>query len=295
MTGRVNGDTDEGSEEGTDQQDRQLSPPSPAAPADPVRPRQRAHLSRRSFLAGGAAAGIAAGIAGLGGRPTRSASATLDDALSVSPSGVGSLADIEHVVILMQENRSFDHYFGTLSSVRGFSDGSVPIQRVGGSRYPVFDQFGFEPGVGVDPTGYLQPFHLLSDPPSENGQATNDITHSWGPQHQSWNDGDMDSFVRTHLAADGNQNGPVTMGYFTREDIGFYYALADAFTVCDAYHCSVLGPTDPNRLMAMSATIDPAGASGGPVLQTFSNRLAEWGALNWETMPERSAVRRREL
>ena len=127
----------------------------------------------------------------------------------------------------------------------------------------MFDQFGFQPGVGVDAAGYLQPFHLLSDPPTQDGQTTNDITHSWGPQHQSWNDGAMDSFVRAHLAADGYANGPVTMGYFTREDIGFYYALADAFTVCDAYHCSVLGPTDPNRLMAMSATIDPAGTAGG--------------------------------
>ncbi len=54
------------------------------------------------------------------------------------------------------------------------------------------------------------------------------------------------------------------MGYFTRADLAFYYALADAFTVCDAYFCSVLGPTDPNRLMGMSATIDPAGTAGGP-------------------------------
>jgi phospholipase C len=97
----------------------------------------------------------------------------------------------------------------------------------------------------------------------------------------------MDSFIQAHLAADGNANGPVTMGYFNREDLGFYYALADAFTLCDSYFCSVLGPADPNRLMAMSATIDPAGTAGGPVLETFSNRIAEWSALDWETMPER--------
>jgi phospholipase C len=78
-------------------------------------------------------------------------------------------------------------------------------------------------------------------------------------QHQSWNNGAMDSFVKAHLAADGSTNGPVTMGYFTRSELAFYYALADAFTVCDNYFCSVLGPTDPNRLMAMSAWIDPAG------------------------------------
>ena len=49
--------------------------------------------------------------------------------------------------------------------------------------------------------------------------------------------------MAAHLAADGTENGPVTMGYFTRADLGFYYALADAFTICDNYHCSVLGPT----------------------------------------------------
>ena len=288
MTERVGDETGKGQSEGNHLGRDQQGHLSSARPPDPVTPRPRSHLSRRSFLAGGAAAGIAAGVAGLGaGRPPRSGAATVDAAVSVSPSGTGSLADVEHVVVLMQENRSFDHYFGTLSGVRGFSDRAVPFQNVGGSRYPVFDQFGFEPGVGVDAAGYLQPFRLLSEPPTEDGQSTNDITHSWGAQHQSWNGGAMDSFVRAHLAADGSSNGPVTMGYFTREDLGFYYALADAFTVCDAYHCSVLGPTDPNRLMAMSATIDPAGTAGGPVLETFSDRLAEWGALDWETMPER--------
>ena len=133
-------------------------------------------------------------------------------------------------------------------------------QRVDGKRYPIFDQFGYAPGAGVDPTGYLQPFHLVSDPPAEDGETTNDITHSWGPQHQSWNGGAMDAFVSTHIDRQRRaDNGFVTMGYFTRDDLAFYYALADAFSICDDYHCSVLGPTDPNRLMSVSATIDPAG------------------------------------
>ncbi len=93
--------------------------------------------------------------------------------------------------------------------------------------------------------------------------------------------------MTAHLAADGAQNGPVTMGYYTRTELAFYYALDDAFTVCDQYFCSVLGPTDPNRLMAMSASIDPAGTNGGPVVQTFTDRLAEYGKLSWQTMPER--------
>ena len=71
----------------------------------------------------------------------------------------------------------------------------------------------------------------------------------------------MDDFVQAHLAADGDANFAATMGYFDRAELPFYYALADAFTICDAYHCSVLGPTDPNRVVALSGTIDPAGAA----------------------------------
>jgi phospholipase C len=241
-------------------------------------PRPTSPFSRRSFLAGAAATGLAL---------TVDAGRLVEAAAAVEPSRSRGLREIEHVVILMQENRSFDHYFGTLSGTTGFADPRVPHQRVGHHRYPVFDQFGYEPGTGPDPTGYLQPFHLLNDPPAENGETTNDITHSWGPQHQSWNGGAMDAFVTTHLAADGADNGYLTMGYFTRDDLAFYYALADAFCICDAYHCSVLGPTDPNRIMSISATIDPAGAAGGPVLQTYSDRQANYGAFSWTTMPER--------
>ena len=79
------------------------------------------------------------------------------------------------------------------------------------------------------------------------------------------------------------------MGYYDRSDLRFYYALADAFTICDAYHCSVIGPTDPNRLMSMSATIDPAGAHGGPLLQTNLTRRSN--AFSWRTMPEQLSAK----
>jgi phospholipase C len=236
---------------------------------------------------GGAALGAAGVGAGRrGGKLTGQQHRLIEAAASVRPTSKPTLNDIEHVVILMQENRSFDHYFGTLSGVRGFSDPNVLTQTVNGQNYPIWDQFGYQPGTGVDANGYMQPFHLLSDPPLKNGETTNDITHSWGPQHQSWNNGAMDSFMTAHLAGDGDTNGPVTMGYFTKSELAFYYALADAFTICDGYHCSVLGPTDPNRLMSLSASIDPNGTGGGPVVETFSNRLAEYNTLSWETMPE---------
>ena len=248
-----------------------------------------AATTRRGLIAGASAIGAAAvlGASGRGAQPTSAQSKLIDTALAAATSG-GSLSDIKHFVILMQENRSFDHYFGTLSGVRGFADPNVPTQTVGASTYPVFDQFGYQPGTGASSTGYTQPFRLLNDPPLEEGQTTNDIDHSWAGQHNSWNGGKMDSFITSHLSTDGATNGPVAMGYYTRADLPFYYALADAFTVCDGYHCSVLGPTDPNRLMLMSGTIDPEGVAGGPVVQTYSDRLAEYGKLNWLATTEDS-------
>jgi phospholipase C len=253
---------------------------SPQSPSSPSRP------SRRAFIAGASAVGLGAAVSqAAAGSASAAQSKLIDKALAAATSNA-SVSDISHVVILMQENRSFDHYFGTLSGVRGFSDPAVLQQTVAGTQYPVFDQFGYQPGVGASASGYMQPFHLINDPPLENGETTNDISHSWGTQHASWNNGAMDSFMTAHISSDGASNGPVSMGYYTSNELAFYYALANAFTVCDGYFCSVLGPTDPNRLMGMSAWIDPHGTAGGPVVETFSDRIAEYGKLNWETMPE---------
>ena len=65
--------------------------------------------------------------------------------------------------------------------------------------------------------------------------------------------------VHTDPQNEGPSQGTLTMGYYTRADLPYYYALADAFTLGDGYHCSVMGPTHPNRLMQMSGTLDPAG------------------------------------
>jgi phospholipase C len=113
-----------------------------------------------------------------------------------------------------------------------------------------------------------------------------DITHSWVPQHESFNGGAMDGFVRAHLKTDGEEAGPATMGYYERSDIPFFYALAEAFTICDNYHCSVFGPTYPNRLMAMSASIDPEGKNGGPLVETYEDFPYLEGRFTWETMPD---------
>jgi phospholipase C len=247
-------------------------------------PRTGRTVSRRTLLKSGLALG-AAGVVSTG--LSSSAGATLERAMAVDATGSATLSDIRHVVILMQENRSFDHYFGTMSAVRGFSDPRPILQKVGGRQYPVFDQFGYQPGLGPDPSGYLQPFELQQVFPTENGECLNDISHEWNTQHQSWNNGAMDSFVTAHLAADGVENFAATMGHFSRADLPFYYALADNFTICDHYFCSVLGPTDPNRVASFSATIDPSGAQGGPVLVTqTTGRPEQYGTFSWTTMPE---------
>jgi len=116
-------------------------------------------------------------------------------------------------------------------------------------------------------------------------------THSWLPQHQSWNHGKMDRFVSTHsLAAnDGAAQGPLVMGYLTRADMPFRFAVADAFTIGDAYHCSVIGPTMPNRLTWLSGMIDPSGTQGGPVLETpniGTEAVQAVGSCSWGTGPE---------
>jgi phospholipase C len=188
------------------------------------------------------------------------------------------------VVILIQENRSFDHYFGSYPGVRGFADPGV-LALGDGSGLSIFAQPGSPGGFDGD---HLYPFHLDS---YSNGECTNDINHSWGPQHSYWDGGKLDGFVTGHLAADGAANGPLAMGYYTRKDLSFYYALADAFTLCDQYYCSVIGPTDPNRLYAMSAWLDPAGTQGGPILSTSSTRVERYATLSWTTMPEQLQAR----
>ena len=229
-------------------------------------------LTRRQLLGAGVAAGTGLALPGFAPSLLRALAA---------PPVCGSLSDIEHVVILIQENRSFDHYFGTHRGVRGFADPAVRIQ---GNGLPVFDQSDGGRDLFGPPAGFLTPFHV--DSSTSTGECTNDITHDWRPQHESWNGGAMDSFLTTHMTADA-VNGPMTMGYYTRADLAYYYALADAFTLCDGYHCSVIGPTDPNRLYSMTATIDPSGANGGPWLQTLvSNRAQYFGSLTWTTYPE---------
>jgi len=166
------------------------------------------------------------------------------------------IRDVEHVVILMQENRSFDHYFGSLRGVRGFGDRST-ITLPGGLS--VFQQPTTPPGSPITTTQY--PWRLSDAPASAypaghrppnaevGAQGSGGTTHSWNDQHGAWFGGQMNGWVFA-------KGGLTTLGYLNRRDIPFHYALADAYTVCDAYHCSVLSATGPNRTYLWSATVD---------------------------------------
>jgi phospholipase C len=184
----------------------------------------------------------------------------------------GSLSQIEHVIVFMQENRSFDTYFGTLRGVRGFNDPTAITLPTG---KPVW----YQPD-SLNPDSYELPFHL--DSINTSAAAATDLSHAWPVQHAAWDNGNMDAWLTAHRAADGNTNGPMTMGYYTRADLPFHYALADAFTICDNYHCSVFGPTNPNRLYGWTAFIDPDGQNGGPVVDN-----SEAVPYTWTTYAER--------
>jgi phospholipase C len=135
----------------------------------------------------------------------------------------------------------------------------------------------------------LLPFHL--DMSKSNAACTHDISHDWVPQHQSWNNGAMDGFVTSRVGINAN-DAVLTMGYYTRADLPYYYAVADAFTICDNYFCPVMGPSDPNRIYTVAASIDPSGQNGGPLLQTLSsNRSSFFGKLTYTTMPEQLQAR----
>ena len=168
-----------------------------------------------------------------------------------------SASAIRHVVVLMQENRSFDHYFGTLRGVRGFDDRAA-LQRADGTS--VFDQTDAQSSV-------VRPF--LHGAPS----AITDLDHSWQGTHAAWNDGNYDAWVRA--------KGAASMAHLDRAAIPYHFALADSFTICDNYFCSVMGATNPNRLYLWSGTCDPNGVAGGPVIDNTARDF------QWTTYPER--------
>ncbi|HYI94233.1 MAG TPA: phospholipase C, phosphocholine-specific, partial [Bryobacteraceae bacterium] len=145
----------------------------------------------------------------------------------------GAIEDIKHVVILMQENRSFDHYFGTMKGVRGFGDRHpIPLE----SGKPVWHQ--------SDGVREILPFHL--DTKITSALRVPGTPHSFSDSQAAWNQGKFGFWPKFKTQ--------YSMGHYKRDDIPFQFALAEGFTICDAYHCSVTTGTDPNRIVFWSGS-----------------------------------------
>jgi phospholipase C len=172
-----------------------------------------------------------------------------------------SIRDIEHVVVLMQENRSFDHYFGMLRGVRGFGDPHPAILPSGKTVWHQADGATVVPPFRPD-VGHNLALTFIED-----------LDHSWDGTHKMHNGGKWDQWLPAKTTT--------CMAYMDRADLPFHYALADAFTVCDANFCSMLGPTDTNRYYMWTGWDGNDGKGGGPVIAND-----EIG-YDWMTYPER--------
>jgi phospholipase C len=229
--------------------------------------------NRRNFLKTVSALGAAASV------PLSISRALAQPARRVT----GTIKDVKHIVILMQENRSFDHYFGTMRGVRGFGDRhTVPLP---GDR-SVWDQSN---GARILPPFWLDTEHT-------NGMKVPGTPHSFSDAQAAWNQGSFGLWPKYKT--------DYSMGYYKREDIPFQFALAEAFTICDAYHCSVTSGTDPNRVVFWSgSSFDPEMQAQGINCRddkSEPNNLRCWisgalpepgytyagNALNWQTLPE---------
>jgi len=183
-------------------------------------------MDRRRFLSLSTGSGA---LASIGSLPL-----SIQRALAAEPAvDTGTIKDLKHIVILMLENRGFDHYFGTLRGVRGYGD-----------RFPV-------PGVNGKPVWFqsngereIAPFHL--DPAECNALLAPGTPHSYSDSQAAWNQGRSGYWPK--FKRDNS------MAYYRREDIPFQFALAEAFTLCDGYHCSITTGTDPNRITFFSGS-----------------------------------------
>lgn len=196
-------------------------------------------------------------------------------ARAIDPEPDSTFLDAEHVVILMQENRSFDHAFGTLQGVRGFNDPRA-IRLPNGN--PVWVQTN-ERGES------FAPFRLnIKD---TNITWAGCLPHGRTDQVDARNGGHHDRWLTAKRSGERDYaDMPLTLGYYTREDIPFYYALADAFTICDQHFCSALTCTTPNRLYLWTGTVREKPAAGSPAHLWNEDTVYDSEA-SWKTFPER--------
>ena len=230
-------------------------------------------LSRRRLLKGTLSGALAASL----GHALHPAIAR---ALDIEPARVtGTIKDVEHVVILTQENRSFDHYFGSLYGVRGFADRfAIPAPDVKARK----NQTVMVQPDENDDQAVIAPFHLNTQQDFRHMRVEG-TPHSFTDAQSAWDDGRLSDWTKV------KHNH--SMGYYKREDIPFQFALAEAFTLCDAYHCSIHAGTNPNRTFMWTGTNDAKGDKGGPVIDNGYDTLGAdpkgHGGYDWMTYPER--------
>ncbi|MCF8825575.1 phosphocholine-specific phospholipase C [Xanthomonas campestris] len=189
----------------------------------------------------------------------------------------GTLEDLQHVVILMQENRAFDHYFGSLPGVRGFGDRfPIPAPPLPGAPARTV---WLQPSE--DGRQWLAPFAL--DTAAQFGyMRVQGTPHSWVDAQRAWDHGRLGNWP----AAKHNH----ALGYYRRADIPFQFALADAFTVCDAYHAAIQTGTNSNRVFLWTGGNDPQARAGGPVIGNSHDNFPALGGFaepyRWTTYVE---------
>lgn len=198
---------------------------------------------------------------------------SIQKALAINPAPGSTFLDAEHVVILMQENRSFDHAFGTLQGVRGFND---PRAITLPNKKPVWFQ--------TDATGNTYaPFRLNI----KDSKVTwmGDLPHSRASQVDAYNNGKYDQWLLAKKS--GNKKYatmPLTLGHYVREDLPFNYALADAFTICDQNFCSAMTSTTPNRSFFWTGKITHN--ENGIPKANIRNDDYSYAKHSWKTFPE---------
>jgi phospholipase C len=223
--------------------------------------------TRRDFLKFAAMLSGAAGIAGF-------VPDSIQRAYAIAPEAGSTYLDAEHVVILMQENRSFDHAFGTLRGVRGFNDPRALRLANGNSVF-----------VQTDASGHsYAPWRL--DIRDTRVTWMGSLPHSRHSQVDAWNEGRHDGWLDAKRSGEKEYaHLPLTMGHYTRQDLPFYYALADAFTICDQNYCSVMTSTSPNRSYFWTGTIRDRQRPDSKI--HIRNEEIDDGGMTWKTFPER--------
>lgn len=199
----------------------------------------------------------------------------IQKALAIDPAPGSTFYDAEHIVFLMQENRSFDHQLGMLQGVRGFNDPRA-------IQLPDQNKVWFQTNKAGDTYG---PFRLNVKDTKVAWMGS--IPHGWTDQTDAMNNGKYDKWLDVKAPRNKNYSHiPLTMGYCDRSDFPFYYSLADAFTVCDHNFCSSITGTHPNRYYWMTGTVREQNKPEG-IAHLWNISNYEYPELEWKTYPER--------